>query len=65
MRTKEHKLTVRIVLDFPDDLIKDVKSVLVLDKPEYVKGFILDAVQTKVRICKSAKNRADRKRSED
>jgi hypothetical protein len=55
---------VRIVMDFPDTLINDVKCVLVMDKPEYVKGFILDAVQTKVRICNSAKIRADKKKAE-
>jgi hypothetical protein len=53
---------VRIVIDFPDDLIESVKKVLVMDKPEYVKGFILEAVQTKVRISNSAKLRANRKR---
>lgn len=58
-------MSVRIVIDFPDDLVESVKSVLVMDKPEYVKGFILEAVQTKVRICKSAKIRADRNKSAD
>lgn len=54
-------MCVRIVIDFPDDLVDSIRKVLVMDKTEYVKGFILDAVQTKVRICNSAKLRAERK----
>jgi hypothetical protein len=56
-------MPVRMIIDFPDDLIDEVKSVLVVDKQEYVKGFILEATRTKVRICKSANVRADRKKA--
>lgn len=55
-------MPVRMIIDFPEELVNDVRSVLVSDKMEYVKGFILEATRTKVRICKSANERADRKK---